>query len=71
METMLIEELISYRIPLCVTKIIVLLNNECFPICPRCNCSLEREYQNFCDRCGQRLCWSKFSCAKVVNFNEL
>lgn len=31
-----------------------------FPKCPRCGTTMEREYQLFCDRCGQRLNWSGF-----------
>ena len=26
-----------------------------YPVCPKCGCSFGREYQHFCDRCGQRL----------------
>lgn len=28
-----------------------------FPVCPRCQCSLEREEQSFCLNCGQKLGW--------------
>ena len=28
-----------------------------FPVCPQCGSTLEREYQNFCDRCGQKIDW--------------
>ena len=28
-----------------------------FPVCPRCGCAIEREYQAYCDRCGQCLNW--------------
>lgn len=31
-----------------------------FPVCPRCHCNLEREYQSFCDHCGQKLAWDFF-----------
>jgi len=37
-----------------------------FPICPRCTCTMEREYQAFCDRCGQALDWTAFSKAQVI-----
>ena len=30
-----------------------------YPVCPRCDSTFEREYQQFCDRCGQRLGWRK------------
>ena len=32
-----------------------------YPVCPRCGVTMEREYQHFCDRCGQKLDWSAFS----------
>ena len=28
-----------------------------FPVCPGCGCTLEREYQSYCDRCGCKLNW--------------
>lgn len=37
-----------------------------FPICPRCKITMEREYQSFCDRCGQALHWKGFGKAKDV-----
>ena len=37
-----------------------------FPVCPRCNTALEREYQVNCDHCGQRLNWKSFSKATVI-----
>lgn len=37
-----------------------------FPICPKCDCTFEREYQSFCDRCGQKLDWSGYERAVLV-----
>lgn len=37
-----------------------------FPVCPACKVTLEREYQNYCDRCGQRLGWKGFRQAEVI-----
>ena len=37
-----------------------------FPKCPRCGSTMEREYQRFCDRCGQRLSWRDFDDAEVI-----
>ena len=37
-----------------------------FPVCPRCDCTMEREYQAFCDRCGQRLSWREFNKAAIL-----
>lgn len=60
------EEALTYRTPLEVTQIIVTEDNYSFPICPRCGISFEREYQAYCDRCGQRLGWKRYGRAKVV-----
>lgn len=37
-----------------------------FPVCPRCEITVEREYQAYCDRCGQHLDWSHFHQATVI-----
>ena len=37
-----------------------------YPVCPQCGATLEREYQAFCDRCGQNLCWNYFDEATVI-----
>lgn len=50
----------AFRKPLPVVKIRVYQNGNAFPVCPRCDISLEREYQCFCDRCGQALEWSRY-----------
>lgn len=31
-----------------------------YAICPNCGYALEREYQKYCDQCGQLLGWKKF-----------
>lgn len=48
----------EYRKPLVVTKWRAFgPEGYEYPVCPRCNRTFEREYQRFCDRCGQRLAW--------------
>ena len=37
-----------------------------FPVCPQCGRTLEREYQPYCDRCGQCLDWKGFSKATII-----
>ena len=61
-----VDDAISYRIPISVTHILVLCNGTSFPVCPRCGITIDREYMNFCDHCGQRLEWKRFSYAKAV-----
>lgn len=55
-----------YRTAMTVREIIQYRSGDTFPLCPRCGISLEREYQRFCDRCGQRLGWNRFHEARVV-----
>lgn len=64
----LFTEVVTYRVPLPVTKVIA-YTHSVFPICPRCDLSLEREYMSFCDRCGQKLNWDFFDHAKVIRPN--
>lgn len=37
-----------------------------FPLCPRCGSAMEREYQRYCDRCGQRLGWKEMRQARII-----
>ena len=61
-------EATTYRQPLAVTEILLLLNGDAFSICPRCKNTLEWEYQRYCDRCGQCLDWDNFDDAVLVEF---
>ncbi len=56
----------SFRIPMPVTEIRLFRDHTTYPVCPRCHMTLEREYQAFCDRCGQALNWGSFQNAMVV-----
>ncbi len=61
---------LSFRIAKRVTEA---FNYKCgdrdysFPICPACKITIEREFQSFCDRCGQKLDWHGFSYATCIN----
>lgn len=57
---------VQYRIPLPVKEILQLPNGDGYPICPRCDMTIEREYMHFCDRCGQKLSWEQFDYASVI-----
>lgn len=35
-------------------------------VCPGCKCTVEREYQAYCDGCGQKLAWNLFNQNKVT-----
>ena len=41
-------------------------DNIAFPVCPQCRMTLDREYQAYCDRCGQALSWKAFHKALVI-----
>ena len=56
----------AYRLPLTVQKVLVLPSGYSYPVCPKCGLTLEREYMNFCDRCGQRLDWREYKKAVVI-----
>lgn len=59
-------EALRFREAMPVAAIVVYRSQEAFPLCPRCGLPLEREYQNFCDRCGQKLGWRTYAHAEVV-----
>ena len=55
-----------YRLPLPVKEILLFADGNGYPVCPRCDMTLDREYMEFCDRCGQHLSWSQFDDASVI-----
>lgn len=56
----------SFRLPMAVNEIHLHRNNMAFSVCPRCRITLDRDYQAYCDRCGQALDWKHFKLALVV-----
>jgi len=61
--------LADYRVPMAVTELKVFPDchgQPAYYVCPRCKITMEREYMNFCDRCGQRLDWRDSGHAKIV-----
>ena len=56
----------KYRVPLEITEIAVHYDRSSFPVCPRCKISIDREYQSYCDRCGQKLAWNLYYNDKVT-----
>ena len=56
----------TYRIPMPVVEIHVFRHGEAYPVCPRCRMTFEREYQAFCDRCGQALGWDSYQNAIII-----
>ena len=62
----LIVEAVSYRIAVQVTEVVQTRTSGCYPVCPRCKRSMEREYMACCDRCGQRLGWDVLKWTDVI-----
>lgn len=50
-----------YRKAMVINEFKILGDDDIFPVCPRCDCTIDREYQSFCDRCGQKLRWKDYS----------
>ena len=60
----------SYRTPMSVVTLRRYSGRDgiyAYPICPRCDTTLSREYLSFCDRCGQRLNWGHFAKATIID----
>lgn len=60
----------SFRVPMPVAQIRLFHPDGAFPVCPQCGISMEREYQNFCEYCGQRLDWKRYKKAQVVEYPQ-
>ena len=64
-----IHHQLSYRFLMPVAELMVFSSysgNTAYYVCPRCHVTMEREYQSYCDRCGQRLGWASCQNAKIV-----
>ena len=50
----------SYRAPMMVREVMIFshrFEKYGYYVYPRCQITVEREFMNYCDRCGQRLAW--------------
>ena len=56
----------DYRIKMPVTEVMLFPDGNSYYVCPRCHMTMEREFMNFCDRCGQRLDWKGYKKARIV-----
>lgn len=64
-----IQQQLRYRTPMPVKELIVFPHNfgeTGYYKCPRCQITMEREFQSFCDRCGQKLSWDSYLSVKVI-----
>ncbi|MBE5765714.1 MAG: helix-turn-helix transcriptional regulator [Clostridiales bacterium] len=64
------DEELSYRLAMRVTHYRVHSSFNAtfltFPVCPRCHCNIERDFQPFCSNCGQKLNWDFFQHAALM-----
>lgn len=59
---------VSYRVELPVTKFVYYCSmGSGYPLCPRCDMTIEREYMQYCDRCGQKLGWDHWEEAEKID----
>ena len=61
-----LEEALRFRRAMAVTETVSYQPGSVFPLCPQCGIPLEREYQGFCDRCGQKLDWTGYRHALIA-----
>ncbi len=63
-----IYEISSFRRPMQVREYILHCDTfgfeSAYYLCPRCDVTMERDYQAYCDRCGQCLSWNRSCQAK-------
>ena len=58
---------LSYRLARPVTRLVRYApGGQCYPLCPRCRRTLDREYMGYCDRCGQKLNWAHLNDARTL-----
>lgn len=57
--------LLGYRAKLQIREVIQ-LRGGAYYLCPRCRISLDRDFQSFCDRCGQHLDWKSYRKARLI-----
>jgi hypothetical protein len=41
-----------------------------YPVCPQCTCTMDRAFQSYCDRCGQKLAWNLYGRTPRSNKKE-
>lgn len=66
----------AYRLPKLISEIVEFPSSlqpnsyNSYAICPRCKNPIERDYQKYCDSCGQRLDWSNYDDGEYEHFDE-
>lgn len=60
----------GYRRPMRVNEVMMFPSSATeengYYVCPNCKVTLEWEFMDFCDRCGQKLDWEDYKNAKII-----
>lgn len=62
-----------YRVPMRISEVMNFQTFEgesSYYVCPRCKVTMDREFTSFCSRCGQRLDWSDYENATVIDLGK-
>lgn len=57
---------VSYRVEMRISKVMRFPGGYGAYVCPRCSVTLDKDFQAFCDRCGQKLNWNGCRKAAVI-----
>lgn len=66
----LLLRLVNYREKMPVMEVMIFPDGTGYYVCPRCHVTMEREFMNFCDRCGQHLNWKNYKKARKIYPNH-
>lgn len=59
--------ILSKSIPATVERVRYYRNKAyAYAVCPHCRNVIDRDYQNYCETCGQRLDWKMFDCETII-----
>lgn len=58
--------LFGFRQQMPVTEVMIYSDGSGFYICPRCHVTMDKEFVEFCDCCGQHLGWKSYRKAKKI-----
>ncbi len=56
----------GFRKQMPVAQVMIYSDGTGYYICPRCRVTMDREFVDFCDCCGQHLSWKNYRKAKKI-----
>lgn len=57
----------GFRQQMPVAEVMIYSDGTGYYICPRCHVTMDREFVDFCDCCGQHLSWKNYRKAKKIS----